>query len=90
MAQTIYIGDEREMKVLFCERDFVNLVWDRLGRDAGIILEEIIEARDELAKENEELSQEPRYDEAWSDGHSSGYQEGYDDGYETAREELMG
>lgn len=88
MAETVYIGDDREMKVLFCEQDFINLVWERLGRDAGIILEEIIEARDELARENEELSTEERYEVGWSDGHSAGYQEGYYDGYETAREDL--
>lgn len=85
MAETIYIGDDREMKVLFCERDFVDLVWERLGRDAGMILEEIIEARDELAAENEKFCEEAGYDVGWSDGHSAGYQEGYDDGYDEAR-----
>lgn len=54
MADTLYIGNDintAEMKVLFCERDFIDLVAEKLGGDAARFLEDIIDMKNEYALE---------------------------------------
>lgn len=57
MAKTIYIGNE--MKVLFDEWDFVEVVRENMGNEAAKVVEELIEERDEarrdLAVANEDV-----------------------------------
>ena len=53
MPETLYIGSDintAETKVLFDERDFVDLVEERLGSDARKYLEGIIARRDEAIR----------------------------------------
>lgn len=100
MAQTLYIGDDvqtSEAKVILKDSDFVDLVYDRLGRDAGIYLESMLSADKAALEEafvrgrNEGIDESDGgaecqaynvgYDDGFDDGNDEGYIKGYDDGY---------
>lgn len=92
MAKTLYIGDNvqtSEAKVILKDSDFVDLVYDRLGRDAGMYLESMLSADAEALEEaftrgrNEGLDENDGSDEcyAYNNGHEDGYDEGHDAGY---------
>ena len=86
MAKTVYIGDDREMKVLFCEQDFVNLIWERLGRDAGMHLEDMLLLNKQELEDAYERGRLAGLDEcddgtAYDNGREDGYEDGYSDGY---------
>lgn len=54
MAKTLYIGNDvqtSEAKVILKDSDFVDLVYDRLGRDAGMYLESMLSADAEALAE---------------------------------------
>lgn len=100
MAETIYIGDDittAEMKVLFGEQDFIDLVYERLGQNAGAYLENMLISGYQLEEaynlgrlagldENDEATaydagREDGYDAGYSDGFAEGYSEGFEEGY---------
>lgn len=93
--ETLYIGHDvatAEMKVLFSEQDFVDLVSQYMGCDAALYLKGLIQLNED-EKRRHELELADAYDEGASDawnrhdfeefenGKEEGYQEGYDDGY---------
>ena len=75
MTHTLYIGNDittAEPVQIFCDEDFVRMVDERIGRDASNYVNSIIEERNDVIKERDELLDEPDY--------QSGYDEGYADG----------
>lgn len=91
MADTIYIGDDREMKVLFDERDFIDLVYEKLGGDAARFLEDIIdhhsaETNDAYERGRlaglEESDDGSAYAAGCEDGYESGWSDGHSAGYQ--------
>lgn len=96
MAKTLYIGDDiqsSEAKVILKDSDFVDLVYDRLGRDAGMYLESMLSAdaetlaeafqkeRDEAVEDNSFHSYNNGHEDGYDEGHDAGYAEGYADGF---------
>ena len=88
MAETIYIGNDintAEMKVLFCEQDFIALVEQYMGSDAARRVEGLIAAQNEIRVNHEQELREA-YDEgasdSWAYGDYESYENGRDDGYE--------
>lgn len=75
MPKTIYIGRDikaAEPKVLFEERDFIELIGQYMGADAAHYMECLLRA----AEEN-----------AGADGYDEGYDTGYVDGYTAGLED---
>lgn len=67
MPETLYIGSDintAETKVLFDEQDFLELVEERMGRDARAHIESI--------EERHKLALEDAYNDGWSDGYEDG------------------
>lgn len=67
MPETIYIGNDintAKTKVLFDERDFVELVGERLGTDARRYIEQLIEQRDAIHEQYKEALADVNY---WKD-----------------------
>ena len=92
MPDLIYVKNSHQIKVIFHEKDFIDLVEEHMGSDAA----EYIRSRFgnlELDAENHEREVEEAYnqgaEDAWSHhnaetydaGHDDGYEEGYDKGY---------
>jgi len=98
MPETIYIGQDMataEVKVLFDERDFIDLVAEKLGGDAARFLEDIIDhhssetndayERGRLAglEENDDATAYNNgREDGYEEGHTAGYAEGYAEGFE--------
>lgn len=71
MPKTLYIGDDittAETKVLFDERDFLELVKEQLGRDASEYLERLISAKEY-----------DQYRKGWGEGYDDGFHDGLAD-----------
>lgn len=90
MPKTLYIGDE--MKVLFGDQDFYDLVKYCMGEDAVQHIRSLI-AEDKRSQAEHERELKEAYDkgasDAWShqdfetyeNGKEDGYDEGYSEGY---------
>lgn len=91
MPETIYIGNDintAKTKVLFDQRNFVELIDQYMGADAARCLECLLRAdvkalddayeKGRLAGLEEDASSECLY---YNNGHADGYDEGYDAGY---------
>lgn len=75
MAHTLYIGNDittAEPVQIFCDEDFVRMVDERLGRDTSNYVNYIIEERNDVIKERDELLDEPDYDAGYIDGYNDG------------------
>lgn len=92
MAKTLYIGGDiqtAEAKVILKDSDFVDLVYDRFGRDAGMYLESMLSANKEALAEAFQRGHAEGFDEAaedsslhsYNNGHKDGYDEGHEAGY---------
>ena len=85
MAETLYIGDDiqsSEAKVILQDSDFIDLVYDRLGRDAGVYLESMLLADKESLEEAFQRGRNAVLDENDDDGQSQAYYNGHEDGYD--------
>lgn len=75
MTHTLYIGNDittAEPVQIFCDEDFVSVVDERLGRDAGSYVNSIIEARNDAVKERDEAIKDGGYDGGYQDGFDAG------------------
>lgn len=74
LAQTIYIGDDvatSQMKVLFNEQDFINLIEEYMGRDVRNYLESLIRHQKELIAIEKQEEWESGYTEGFKDGRNA-------------------
>ena len=88
MAKTLYIGNDvqtSEAKVILKDSDFVDLVYDRLGRDAGMYLESMLSANAEALAEAFQRGRCAGLDES-DGGDRCSYAEGYVDGFKAGYE----
>ena len=74
----LYIGEGRGADERFYirnDRDFVSMIWDLLGQDAGLYAQDMEERILSLEQEAE------RFEYCMADAYERGYNLGYQDGY---------